>query len=169
MCEGKLYTSSIDFRIAFDVVDRNMLLYMIINCGVDGKLYFAIMQIYNMTKTSVRVNGELTDWLVIENGVRQGDTLSSTLFLLYINDLVKTLNGLDIGINIDVRKVCCLLYADVVVLVSESPCDLQRLQDALHMCTTGVVSGDLEQIMKSLMKIPKSFILGRKENPDLNA
>ncbi len=64
-----------------------MLLYKIINCGVNGKLYFAIKQIYDVKKASVRVNGELTDWFVIGNGVRQGDTLSSTLFLLYINDL----------------------------------------------------------------------------------
>ncbi len=45
---------------------------------------------------------------------------------------METLNGLDIGINIDVRKVCALLYADDVVLVSESPCDLQKLLDALY-------------------------------------
>ncbi len=69
---------------------------------------------------------------IIGNGVRQGDTLSSTLFLLYINDLVETLNGLDIGINIDVRKVCALLYADDVLLMVESSCDLQILLDVLY-------------------------------------
>ena len=58
-----------------------------------------------MTKASVRVNGEVTDCFVIGNGVRQGYTLSSTLFLLYIDHVVETLNGLDIGINIDVSKV----------------------------------------------------------------
>ncbi len=100
-----------------------------INCGVNSKLYFAIKQIiHNVTKAIVRVNGELTNWFVIGNGVRQGGTLSSTLFPLYINDLVETLNGLDIGINIDVRKVCALLYIDDVVLAAESP----RLLDALY-------------------------------------
>ncbi len=128
------YASFIDFKTAFDVVDINMLLYNIINCGVNGKLYFAIKQIYNVTKASVRVNGELiiTGWFIIGNGVRQGDTLSSTLFLFYINDIVETLNGLDTRINIDVRKVCALLYADDVVLVAESLYDLQRLLDALY-------------------------------------
>ncbi len=106
------------------MVDINLLLYKIINCGGNGKLYFAIKQIY-VTKASVRVNGELMGWFVIGNGFRQDDTLSSTLFLLYINDIVETLNVLDTGINIDVRKVCALLYADNVMLVAESPCDLQ--------------------------------------------
>ncbi len=86
------------------MVDRNLLLYKIINWGVNGKLYFAIKQIYNVTKASVRINGELTDWFVIGNGVKQRDTLDSTSFLFYIHDLVETLNGLDIGINIDGKK-----------------------------------------------------------------
>ncbi len=33
---------------------------------------------------------------------------------------------------IDVRNVCVVLCADDVVLVAESPCDLQRLLDVLY-------------------------------------
>ncbi len=70
MTIGKdIYAICIDFKTAFDVVDRNMLMYKIVNPDVNGKVYFAIKQIDNVTKSSVRVNGDLRDWFVVGNGV----------------------------------------------------------------------------------------------------
>ena len=83
-------------QISFFSKMWTVLLYKIIDGRIDGKLYFAIKHIYQMTESSVQVNVELTDWFIINRGVRQGDTLSTTHFLLYINDLANNLKELNI-------------------------------------------------------------------------
>ena len=58
---------------------------------------------------SIRVNDRLTDWLITTQGVKQGDSLSPVLFILFINDLAQELHQLDIGIKIDEQKTPILM------------------------------------------------------------
>ena len=48
---------------------------------------------YSDTISNVKVNKLYTDWFSINSGVRQGDTLSPTLFSLFINDLAKEIKA----------------------------------------------------------------------------
>ena len=66
----------------------------------------------------------MTDWFRSDAGVRQGDTLSPTLFSLYINDLAVAIKGLNIGVKLGNELVSILLYADDMVLLSESEADI---------------------------------------------
>ncbi len=125
--EKNIYAAFIDFRTAFDVVNRELLLSKFIGSGIHGKMYFSIKNIYKLTEASVQINGQHSDWFIIKNEVRQGDTLSTTLFLVYINDFVNELNRLDVGININGTKLCTLFYANDVVLFADNPDDLQKM------------------------------------------
>ena len=81
----------------------------------------------------IRINGKLTDCLVSNNGVRQGDNQSPTIFCLYINDLLDTLNGKGKGVKLmEGLEITCLAYADDIVIVSESDENLQSLLNTLH-------------------------------------
>ena len=87
-------------------------------------------------------------------GVRQGDPLSSTLFSVYINDLIDFPSFINEGkltdINTDVIGVNCLLFADDIVLIGSSETELQFLLDrantrsksciTLHLLGLNVVS-----------------------------
>ena len=73
-----------------------------------------------------------TEWFNTTCGVKQGDNLSPTVFSMFINDLVHNLNLLNNGINIDNQNICCLLYADDIVLFSENKAELQRQLDVVH-------------------------------------
>ena len=75
-------------------------------------------------KCAVRINDRLTDWFSVSCGLKQGCSLSSILFNLYINDLVELINALNIGIDINGEKIGILLYADDAVLLAESEDDL---------------------------------------------
>ena len=59
--------------------------------------------------------------------VTHGDTLSTTLFNIFLNDLIKEIKKLNIGINIDNIIVSLLLYADDIVLLAKNEKDLQTL------------------------------------------
>ena len=72
----------------------------------------------------VRLNGHFTGWFQSLLGVRQGDTLSPTLFNIFINDLIYEMNNLNLGIAIGEKRIGLLLYADDIVILAESESDL---------------------------------------------
>ena len=81
------FVAFIDFSKAFDWVDRELLLYKLLRSSVDGPFYFVIKSMYTKTRSTVKVNDDLSNWFETECGVRQGDVLSPTLFNIFINDL----------------------------------------------------------------------------------
>ena len=127
------FISYIDFEKAFDWVDRNMLFYKLFNYNVDGKLCKAIEAMYNCTRCAIKVNNTFTGWFKTSSGVRQGDTLSPTLFNIFINDLIEDLHNMHCGIETDDFSLSVLRYADDIVVISESEVNLQKMLDYLHI------------------------------------
>ena len=70
------------------------------------------------------------------NGVRQGYTLSPTLFSLFVNELAKKNKSMNAGITIGDRLINILLYADDMVLLASREADLPK--------KLGVKSGDFK-------------------------
>ncbi len=118
------YCVFVDYQKAFDFVDRDLLLYKIQLYGINGKIYNAISALYSGTSACILLNNLVTPWFNTTSGVRQGDSLSPTLFALYINDLIDEINALGKGILINGRRVSALVYADDLVIISESTEDL---------------------------------------------
>ena len=82
---------------------------------------------YTKTRSSVKVNDDLSNWFETECGVRKGDVLSPTLFNIFINDLSTELNSLRIGITLGDDRISHLLYADDLTLMAENENDIQTL------------------------------------------
>ncbi len=78
---------------------------------------------YSHPIACVKVNNIVTDWFNISIEVRQGDSLSPTLFGLYIND-VKALN---LSINVDDIIISILAFADDIVILAKNEKDLQDI------------------------------------------
>ena len=75
------FAAFLDLRKAFDTVQRDFLFYKLHAAGFDGKMYFAIKSLYNDPQACVQIQNDLfTEWFDTKAGVRQGDTLSPTLF-----------------------------------------------------------------------------------------
>ena len=102
------FVTFIDFSKAFDCVNRDMLFNKLLTYGIDGKTYFIIKSLYQNTDACVKVNAFFTEWFRTLFGVRQGDSLSPTLFSLFINDLVQGLKELGLGVHNTERHCPCI-------------------------------------------------------------
>ena len=126
------FVAFIDFSKAYDSIPRDKLWTKLKQKGLCGRLYNALISLYKTVKSCVRINGMSTDFFDVKCGLKQGCLLSPLLFNLYIDDLIRDMNLLNIGIKIDDEKICILLYADDVILIADTEEDLQTLLKCLH-------------------------------------
>ena len=59
-------------------------------------------------------------------GVKQGDVLSPNLFKLFLNDLPEIFKNAPGSVNVNNNRVDCLMYADDIVIFSETQEGLKR-------------------------------------------
>lgn len=65
-----VYAAFIDMEKAFDRIDRNLLMYRLMEYNIDGKMYTAIQNLYRNTESCIRLNKLLSDWFPVTSGVR---------------------------------------------------------------------------------------------------
>lgn len=134
----KLFCIFVDFEKAFDFVQRNFLLFKLLQNNINGKFFRVIQNMYQDIKSRIVHNNEKSAFFSSEIGVRQGENLSPALFALYLNDLQQFLEERDLcgvqSISSDLEnelmvyfKIFLLLYADDTVLLSENSDDLQEI------------------------------------------
>ena len=80
-----------DFRSAFDSVNRKSLFGYLRGVGVPGKLVNAMEAIYRSTEGVVSSGGKCSGTFRMEKGLRQGCVLSPTLFNCFMRKLVVAL------------------------------------------------------------------------------
>jgi hypothetical protein len=98
------------------------------NDGVSNQLLTAIFNIYTDNYIAIAGQDKQSEWSPINQGVRQGCSLSPLLFIMYINSLLKDWKPKNHGkvfisrnLNVDI-----LLFADDVILFANSDDDVQR-------------------------------------------
>ena len=143
----KLYCSFIDYRKAFDSVNRLAMWKKLLQNNIDGKVFKVIYSLYEKAKSCVRSCQGLSSFFVSCNGVRQGENLSPILFSIFLNDLVQHMSGSFDGLEClsnSIRdrlsddtiyvylKLYLLLYADDTVVFAESAADLQLALNSMH-------------------------------------
>jgi len=127
------FVAFVDAEKAFDRIDRQFLLYKLLKIGITGKTYKMIKTIYDSSLCCLNINGKLTKTFDSNLGVRQGDTLSPTLFNVFVNDLITEINDLGLGIPLNNgESISALLYADDIALIASSEQDLQRMLDTIY-------------------------------------
>lgn len=129
----KVFCFFVDFRSAFDCVDRATLFYKLQNTGLSSKFLNCISKMYNNTLNSVWDGSELSHLFETYTGVKQGCILSPVLFSLFLNDLSESIGG---GVIINNIRINVLMYADDIVVLSECPNELQKMINNLYNYTT---------------------------------
>ena len=123
----RLYCCFVDFRKAFDTIPRERLFQRLQSLKVPSEMMWGIYALYEQVFGRVRCPGGISDTIASTIGVKQGCPLSPTLFGLYIDEIADFLTR-DGGGAVDLSgtPVHIMLYADDIVLVSESQGGLQR-------------------------------------------
>ena len=88
---------------------------------------------YNSTNLSVKVGNYSTDTFSSFAGVRQGDNLSPTLFNIFINDIPSYFDSSCDPVCLTHNHISCLLYADDLVLLSNSEKLVTRQMTLFHL------------------------------------
>ena len=129
-----LYAAFIDFRKAYDSIDRSRLWDCLRGMGINGRILDSLMEMYREVTMAVRVRGELGPEFHANMGVKQGDPLSPLLFGLFIDRIESVFSNIlpGVGIQMGNMLVQVLLYADDLVLLAESPAQLQSMLDVLQ-------------------------------------
>ena len=127
---SSVFTAFIDFRKAFDFVQRDLMFWTMEYAGITGQILNLTKQMYTDTSNTIRINGLLSETFNSTNGVLQGNNYSPTIFITFINGLIQELKESGEGIQInDTTRLNSLAYADDMVLLATSKAGLQKLLD----------------------------------------
>jgi hypothetical protein len=129
----KLYTCFVDFKKAFDTVDHIGLLYKLKRCGIGDLMYNVIKDRYTGLgdRTCVKIGNNLTETFKSKVWVKQEDPMSATLFNIYINDVVRYFDDTCKPVFLGDTPINCLLYADDLIILSETKEGLQNAMNKL--------------------------------------
>ena len=118
--KSRIYGCFVDFSKAFDSIPRDRMFQKLLDIGVTGKFYDIIKYIYEGDHVCIKLNDYITPAIKTIMGVRQGCVLSPLLFNIYMADFPKSLSP-SIGVQIaNEYKLNCILWADDIILLSES-------------------------------------------------
>uniref|UniRef100_A0A8D9DTK6 Craniofacial development protein 2 n=1 Tax=Cacopsylla melanoneura TaxID=428564 RepID=A0A8D9DTK6_9HEMI len=112
-----LHILFIDFKQAFDNVRRPKLIEALEDLDVPRKLTRLIMMTMDGSNAQVKVNNQLSEPFSINKGVRQGDGLSTTLFIVVLHYVIKHFDQRGTIFNKS-TQICA--YADDIALISRT-------------------------------------------------
>jgi len=122
------FMAFVDLEKAFDNVDWNKMFKILKKNGVNYKDRRAIYKLYENQRANIRLDN-CEEEARIRKGVRQGCSLSSILFNMYIEEAVNEVKEgcYNEGINIQGERILMLRFADDIVLLAENEKSLQKI------------------------------------------
>ena len=152
----ELYIVFIDFRKAFDTVDRAMLWKVLAAFGCPPRFVKLIQEFHEGAKGRVAIGSEETGEVQVNHGTKQGCVLAPALFTLFLTVVLTILHQeTDEGVYVRTRMdgklfnlarlkarsktqlklITELLFADDTALVAHSEEDILRLVDTFSQAS----------------------------------
>ena len=115
------FTTFIDVAKAYDTVWRPGLWRKLQLAGLDPQVLDMLRSMFRSVVRRVMIGANTSVEFEVPHGVPQGSVLSPFLYAAYINGLHAALRAKGLGVWVYGRLVPLLLYADDIILLSESP------------------------------------------------
>ena len=84
-----VYVAFMDYEIAFDRVHHEEIIKDLEALIIDGKDLRILKNLYWQQTATISLDNELSNWIPIKRGVRQGCVLSPDLFSLYVEIIMR--------------------------------------------------------------------------------
>ena len=101
LAKKDLFILSIDFRKAYDSIDRFKMIEVLKEFKIHPKIINLVAHIYSNDKTNIFLNSKLISNIEITSGIRQGCNLSGLIFILVTYKIIEKINKLNLGASID--------------------------------------------------------------------
>ena len=132
---GKVYVAFVDYKKAFDLVDRDKLWETLEKLKTSSKIINMIKAIYTSVQSCVRWGAKFSEFFPCSLGVKQGCLLSPLIISLSISevaDFVRENGKHGIQLIPGFEEIFLLVFADDIVLISSTPSGLQNQIDNLE-------------------------------------
>ena len=113
------------------MINRNILFYRLMNGSWQGRVVNTLRNLYSKTNFFVKHNSKLSPIIHNTMGVNQGGVASGFLFRKFMSDL-KIYLDYRVGVCIDNNVVAYLLWADDLILFSDTASGLQKQLNGLY-------------------------------------
>ena len=132
ICGQDTFMAFIDFKQAYDRVNRNLLFKKFLSNGLPSRIIKVVIDQYQNVQYCVLTPYGRTKFFKSNLGLKQGDTMSPRFFNLFIMDIISIFGN---ECNPHFLQGCAinvLLFADDLVLLSMSQEGLQTALDKLE-------------------------------------
>jgi hypothetical protein len=158
-----LYVAYIDLHNAFPATNRPTLWVKLNALGISGKIIDWLKMLYDKMVYMVKLNGQLSESFLSDMGVLTGDTVSPTLWNIFLADFKFTVHPEDISLNnVPIPK---LEQADDIMIATTSPSAFQsKLNDLVVYASNNGCETQLEKCLHCISgkrpKLVQEFTLG---------
>jgi len=134
-----LFVCFVDFRKAYDMVRRDLLMECLADMGLHGHMLEALCSMYWCPTLCVKFGQQLGEPFESTRGVKQGDPLSPLLFGVFFDRIERWFaeRAPASGVQLGSEQLRMLLYADDLALIAQSKHMLQfMLKQLADFCDT---------------------------------
>ena len=121
------FAAFLDVSKAYDTVWRDGLMSKLKEAIGSGTIWHVLNNWYRDDRSCIYLEGTRSSWWTNLLGVKQGDILSPLLYSLFISDIVSALRERRLGVTVNGKLICILLYADDITLLADSAEQLQQM------------------------------------------